>query len=363
MVAGDDRGGTGADDQLKAEALQRRLSKVACDTEDHSGCPHVPILVASRILHPHMSVGPDEIATPALTLCRCTCHDTCPVSSHPEPHGWPEGCNCNGTLRMRHAERRRVERGTSANPSPFDPAVLKKIAVKSVRTHQARRAATARGAGQRSERIEEIVIDEWRRRGLTPPAGIGMERTTDLIAHPPGWTERARDQARLGSDLFGLPFRVRRATKGGLGQLLERAGRDHRRVFEVAGGDDFVGVLLNPGSDRELERLAGQAVFLPSYMRVTTAELRVRADGDLEVWAYPPPDGPSDAIRAIGRVPDAAATDFKRLLAIAARVGQPCICRAVVLRRREGGLDMIIERPLRPDATGQIGRADESSSG
>ena len=222
--------------------------------KDHSGCPHVPIQAADRILHPHMRVGPDGLATPALTLCRCSCHESCPVSTRPEPHGGPEGCNCNVTLRMRHSERRRVDRGASANPRLFDPVVLKKIAVKSVRTHRARRA-TARGAGQRSERIEEIVVEEWRRRGLVPPSGVGMERTIDLIAHPPDLAERACNQARLGSDLFGSPLRVRRATKGVLGPLLERAGRDHGRVFEVAGGDDFVAVSLEPGSDTELERL------------------------------------------------------------------------------------------------------------
>jgi hypothetical protein len=360
MESGNDQAAVEADDQRRAE--EPRSSRVACDTEDHSGCPHVPILAAYRILHPHMTVGPNGLATPALTLCRCRCHEGCPVSIRPEPHGWPEGCNCNATLRMRDSERRRVDRGASADPRLLDPVVLKKIAVKSIRTDQARRAATARGAGQRSERIEEIVVEEWRRRGLVPPSGVGMERTIDLIAHPPDLTERARNQARLGSDLFGLPLRVRRATKGGLGRLLERAGRDHGRVFEVAGGDDFVGVSLEPGSDTELERLARQAIFLPSLMCTTTAELKVGAAGDVEVWAFPPPEGPSEATRALGTIPDSAATDFERLLAIAARVHQPCVCLAAVLRRRYGGLEMIIARPLVPDAPAQIGRADESSS-
>ena len=203
-----------------------------------------------------------------------------------------------------------------------------------------------RGRGLGPERIEEIVIEEWRRRGIAPPTGLAMERTVDEIGHPPSVAEQVRVQAGLATDLLGLPLRLRRATRGGLNQLLRRVNRHQGKVFEIAVGAGQVPVRTGPSSALLLKSLASQAVFLPSLMRVTNAELRTGAEGSVEVWTYSAEQDTAERSVPIGTIEGPEALPFGHYIAIAELVGQPCICRATLVASRDGGWQMLVGRPL-----------------
>lgn len=251
---------------------------------------------------------------------------------------------------MVHLAERRAEDRTAgrvrASGQVDVVGILRKSFGESLRKRHARRTAASRGAGLPPDRIEEIVAEEWRRRGLEPPQGSVMETTVDLIAHPPGVVEQVLAHGAVVSDLAGLPWRIRGVVKEGFDRLLAQFDRERGRVFEIATGPGNVPVRVRPGSVPLLRRLAGQAVVLPSFMRATRAELRTGADTSVEVWSVT--DDQQGVSELIGTVEGSDASLFGRLLATAEIVSQPCRCRATILAGRNGDWRMVLGRPLGP---------------
>ncbi len=131
------------------------------------------------------------------------------------------------------------------------------------RRRQARRSAIQRAADNWTNKPSAIVAEEWRRHGLEPPTGVVMDRWADQIADPPSLAEQTVNNARILRDLVGLRCRVHRATKGGIGPLIERMGKERGRAYEVATGDEMIEATTEPGSTSYLDELAARAVGFP----------------------------------------------------------------------------------------------------
>ena len=320
-----------------------------CDGRRHADCPHVPELIAADAFHHSGRVVGTRSPILALSLCACKCHADCPVSDRSDAVEWPSRCTCNGTLKMVRRSRRQVESGWGTKGArPFFLSGLKDGIARNRRGRLARAAAMKRGAGSSTEQIEEIVRQEWTRRGLDPPARPGLDWVVDEIARPAALRERVGNHVRAGRDLIGLPLRVRRTTRGGVRQLLERAAQSQEDVYEIATGDGYVTVLLHPDSAVALESLARRAVMAPSFMVTTKVELRFGLSGGVEVWTRAGPGESLTAGQLAGAVPDIDAPAYERLISVANRVQQPCLCLAIVARRRDRGREMFVARPIDP---------------
>ncbi len=134
---------------------------------------------------------------------------------------------------------------------------------------------------------------------------------------------------------------------GGCSSIGERDGILLRRgcVHEVATSDDLIELEMAPSSGAEVERIVAKAVFLPSFMASTKVELRLRADGRVEVWDYRP-DEPAPET-PIGYVPSRESARTVELIKVGASVNQPCVCAAAVFRARRGAWQLLLHRPLK----------------
>ena len=316
-----------------------------CGDGDHSSCPHASFGYALSQVEPDSHRGwiIDDLGGEG--LCRCECHRDCPAATGGlAVSEWLYVCTCNGALGMIDRHRRAASSKLSAGPHSVKVFSAIRPGVEQARRKRAaRRAAEKRGEGLTVDAVERIVQEEWRRHGLDSPHGAIARRIADEIVNPPGMVERSARRARLYRDLAGLPVRLRRATRGGLSETLERLGREMGGAFTVATGQQWVEIPLNPGALEEAGEVAGRAVFLPSTMTLTRVEARLAAGGEVEVWPYPPV-GPSD--RALGAVPAGESERLSELIAIATRVDQPCVCPAAFVRARDGGWQVFVNRPL-----------------
>lgn len=327
MVAG----GTASGDREDGSAP----SPSDCDGGDHSGCPHVPSVEPWRAL--------TERSEPSGPLCGCVCHAECPLTGTGTLALWSQQCTCNGALRKRRALRRvdSQRAGSGDGTLRFDVgASLRKGVDDARRKRAARSNAAQRAKGQRAEQVATIIDDEWRRQGLEPPAGQVKQLWVDRLRDPPDLVERARAGARLGRDVLGLGFRLRR--QGGLGRLVDRAGAGRAQVFEIATGSEYTGVRLDPEVEVVIERLVRGATFLPSFLRATITEVRA-AGAEVEVWTCGEGVGAESGTR-LGVIEPA--DDFRRLLRAAARVGQPCVVETVLFRVRGDHWQVAVGRPI-----------------
>jgi hypothetical protein len=203
--------------------------------------------------------------------------------------------------------------------------------------------------GLAPEQIRRVIKEEWRRHGLDPPKRIVMDRLVDEITRPPNLVERLETKMRLGEDLIGLPLRIRRATRGGIGQkMLDKALSERGRVYEVATGDEHIAVEMNPNAVTDIQRLVAKAVFLPSFVTATKVEIRMGDFGQVEVYPFISPDELA-ASAPLGRVPESESARLQALIQIAQRVRQPCVIRAFLVRARDGGWQVLLPRPLKPE--------------
>lgn len=334
MTRGD---GTFYDDRPDEEYGSR------CVDDDHSGCLHAPFGYAIIQVDARSDRAWDIDEREG--LCRCDCHRDCPLAAGGLVLGeWLSHCTCNGALQMIDHRWRLPPSSLSSgahNVNLF--AAVRPGIEKARRKKRARRSAGRRGTGLSVEAVERIVEEEWRRHGLEVPPPPIARRIADEIVDPPGVVERAGQQARFYRDLAGLPVRLRRVTRGGVSETLERLGRKMGGVFNVATGRELIEIPLDARALEEAAEVAGRAVFLPSMMTATRVAARLAVDGRVEVWPYPPV-GPSD--RALGVLPAGEGGRLSELIAIATRVGQPCVCPAAFVRTRDGGWQLFVNRPL-----------------
>jgi hypothetical protein len=315
-----------------------------CDDEDHSGCPHVPFHDAYVRLNPGLTASWPARPSQAIFLCICRCHAACPLASF-DPSQWPGSCTCNGTLRMLDNKAQRKDSGDGEQARSINLGGIVSTGIReTLHKRAARHAVQRRSAELDDHEVRELVAQEWANHGLDPPGTVAADRIADEIAHPPGPVERAQRRLRLARDLVGMPLRLHKATRGGLGETIERAGRDRGKVYEMATGRDPVEVHLASGSAAQLDRIARRAVALPSLMAVAKVELRLSHDGQIEVWDYRPDEPPPEL--PIGSLPSSDSTRAGELVRIALAVNQPCVCPAAVLRTRDGPWQLLVRRPL-----------------
>ncbi len=218
-----------------------------------------------------------------LTVCGCICHADCALSVGGEPSDWSQRCTCNATLKMRNDRDDLARRPEGINLV----STLGTIIDQTRRQRRARQAAKTRGRDYSDTRISAIIDEEWARQKLDPPKPLAKQRLIDEILQPLSRTERSRHTAESIRDLVGLPTRLRRATRGGLGALVP--GSDLGPVYTIATGGDTAEVTPDPDGAAEIERIVSEATLAPSSFRSTQAELRAGPDRQVGVWGHSGP--------------------------------------------------------------------------
>src|SRR5215475_7432633 len=167
---------------------EQTFRALACAREAHDDCPHLFGIRISGAFNPrvlHLGLG--------ATMCRCSCHSTCPVA----PGGkqmtvpwkvWWASCTCPGADQA----RRRME---DAGVEFADPGELwEKAKRDSAARNEAFRSARDRAAGRSRDEVREIYLAELRSRGLPMPSFDVVDATVDLIMGNPypllvGWAK------------------------------------------------------------------------------------------------------------------------------------------------------------------------------
>jgi hypothetical protein len=250
-----------------------------CEDDDHSGCPHVQFTTAIQVLPAGVRMvypGQPELD---FTLCQCACHADCSLAGEGEGAGWPDGCSCNETLKMRDRARRMPPSDGGINLSDtlgggFDQAR---------RQRSARQAAAARAKDRNPEEIGAIIDEEWSRHGLDGPTGMTRKSEISRITNPPNAIEQAVTTAKFFKDLIGAPLRfrdrVRTATAPEPTDEEEQANNE--RTYEVATGQDRVEVPIDERTRSQLGKVADEGILAPSLARLFTVEIRGGQDDNL----------------------------------------------------------------------------------
>ncbi len=141
----------------------------ACANELHMQCPHLMQL--------RLTGG---------TLCRCTCHFSCPVSGPDavELGVWWDGCTCPGSGQRRAEGRRRWRRDRPPTMYELDQQLRERYAALS----RAKEAIVTRARGLPANTIRQLLVEELRAQGAEVPDDFVLDLEVSDIqsAVPPG---------------------------------------------------------------------------------------------------------------------------------------------------------------------------------
>jgi hypothetical protein len=358
------RGGAGEDrlDRDAAGRLQRWLDEGAplpdtitttpvtkrshflCEHAEHSGCPHVLFTTAMDLLPSGVRMVHPEPPLLDFRLCQCVCHADCSLAGRAESVGWPDGCSCNATLRMRAAAKERPpsDEGVDVFASlgrGFDQARRKQ---------SARRAAALRSEGRNPEEVGTIIDEEWSRHGLDEPTGMTRKSEISRITNPPSVIEQAANTTKFFRDLIGAPLRFRDRLR----QVTSAPPDREERTYEVATGDDRIEVPVDERTRARLGGVVDEGMLAPSLGRLFTVEVRDGQHNTIELWYRPSSGRPFEPLASLS---PPGSDRFRQPLAAANRVGQRCTSKAFCILDRDGKWSLGISLPLRASEEGAAG--------
>lgn len=311
--------GVGLSESLDNVGPQR----TSCDDGDHAGCTHIPYFSAVRVFPIVDLRFLDLDDTDDLTLCRCVCHQECSMQLRADGTGWPEGCSCNGTLKLRHQFGRHA-----ALPQPTNIVTTGRAAIElNQRKRAAAQAVAARAAGQDNDQVGRILDEEWARQGLERPVGFTRELLISGLMNPRSGTERAVSTAKAFADLATAPGRLR-----SLWRQAKHAEQQEEaeQTYRVASDNKLVEVVVNEVTRPRLsETQAGGFQLFSSIGRGFDVELRQPSER-VEVWC-----GPPASAWHLGTLAPGDTGPFQRAIRVATRVQQRCLCHAVAVRGRD----------------------------
>jgi hypothetical protein len=168
-----------------ADEFERSHLTPACLRGGHETCPHG--LGVGGGLNPRrlrLEFG--------MALCACTCHARCPLADGRravKPSLWREECTCPGAA----AERAR-QAATGTDLPDFEQIMAEKRHQSELR-REAGRVVRAAAAGKSRDEIRDMLIAEFRARGLDVPPEHILEANVDAIMGNYGPSVRAAGRA------------------------------------------------------------------------------------------------------------------------------------------------------------------------
>lgn len=320
-----------------------------CADRHHHLCTHVTYSAAEDAL-----AGTGLLDTTA--LCPCVCHAGCPLSAQGSADGWPQHCDCAGTLLAGRMAAHRRQSGQAAGPVSFREA-YRRGRPKRDGQRRATAAIRARGRAATREQAERIVDEEYTRQGLEVPTGAARELLVDTVLHPIGRVEgyalAARTVLQLGKGglrlarwlhehaVSGSPADEESDASGDEDTHEDEDGRDD--CFRLWHGLDFsVPVTSTPEEKQALERFGENSWSLLNVARGSEVELRLDSGGSLQVWS----DAPHDPVR-YGTIPADLSRPLLPQVAQAGRAGQRAVCSAACIRTHERGRMLYVSLPDR----------------
>jgi hypothetical protein len=295
----------------------------SCGSGHHDMCVHI---VGDT---PFLLLTGSDAATfspEGSSICRCPCHGGCPLADQDDGSGWPERCECEGTLLMMRLRRGHPDR------RPDIGSTVRTSVERSCRTRRARKAAEARAPGLNREALGTVLHEEWTKEGLNPPTEPLRGMELDRLLRP---STRHMDDARLYADvgvaMVKLPFKIasmfQRASASDVPP--DPAEMDRPSVYRIQPRVEAAEVILDAGAVGRLSGFGEDGVFATSVLRTDKVELRLGEHDALEVWEYAPATADDRPARRLGYIRDEDALPYRRPVTAAVAVGQAAVCEAV----------------------------------
>jgi hypothetical protein len=313
-----------------------------CGDGRHSDCLHVPFHTVQWTVESEAfeAEGEFRIArmamppyawhdTTSIRLCRCLCHQDCPMAEQESADGWPEACACPGALRFLKTQTRR-DLGTQMRAS-LD---------RSRRTTQARRDLRHRAKGLRRDQVEDLLDVVWGEHELPAPDGPARPA---LIDQAMGLTSPL-DQARTTVDVLQGTGRW----IGGIIKVLRGTDNESPPMFQttdfrIEGGNGWAEVDLDADAQPRLGAMGHPALFASRTATMGLVELREGSEGSVGVWERS--TGTNESSSRFGVLPSTKIEPYRRSLAAGARVGQVVVCTALRMSSRDGGWRLYVALP------------------
>lgn len=315
-----------------------------CSDGDHHRCTHVPgHLVGEKRRTPEVRDDLDEVEP-----CRCQCHDDCPLSAQENALGWPDACDCFGTLAGLQREKKLSDHSTTTKTTRTHSyssttikfgKVLRQSLDKSSRKRRARAELHRRARGLSAEEADGLLDEIWTGQGLDAPNVAIRRSLVEEALHPPSPPEKA---VRTAEGLEGLGRWV-----GDIVQMFrtpESVPKKGPNSFRLPTGTNEVEVELDGGTNGRLSALGkGQPFFNIKYFSGGWVDLRSSPEEDIEVFITDPgtegPDGRIGVLRGENAEP------FRRGVAAAERVGQTASVFALRVAVKDGD-HLYVKLPL-----------------
>ncbi len=249
-------------------------------------------------------------------LCRCPCHQDCPLSDQSTGLGWPERCLCNGT---HHFFRLRSRQD-------FDlREVISNSIDESRRRSKARSELRQRARGLSSEQIDGLIDRIWSAHGLPLPHAPARPTLVDWALHPPTRLEELKVNLDvlhgMGKGISNIVGMIRKSSQG-----LDIGESRQREAFQIEASDDSLEVALNADAQGRLSSMTDRAIWQVRMLTPIVVSLRTGSDGGLEVWEWEPE--PLGLPAELGHLSPEQSTPWLPYVWAAERVGQVATCRA-----------------------------------
>lgn len=262
--------------------------------------------------------------------------------------GWPDSCDCPGTLDGLEREKKRAEHSTTTTTTRTRSyssttinvgKVLRQAHDKTSRQRKARAELHRRAQGLSAEEADSLLDEIWTGEGLDAP-NVAIRRTlVEEALHPPSPVEKA---VRTAEGLEGLGRWV-----GDIVHMFrtpESIPKKGANAFRLPTGSNEVEVKLDEDAKGRLAALGrSQPFFGVRNFSAGWVELRPSPDGALDVFITGPGTGGPEG--RLGVLRGENAEPFRRGVAAAGRVGQT----ASVFALRVGASDgdhLYIKLPL-----------------
>lgn len=313
----------------------------SCTSGNHDMCVHIvggtPFLLLT-------GAGAAAVSPEDSSVCQCPCHLGCPLADQDDGSGWPERCECEGTVLMIRLRRGHPDR------RPDIGSTVRKSLEKSHKTRRARKAAEARAAGMDREALGVVLDEEWNKEELSSPIEPLRGMELDRLLRP---STRRIDDALLYADvglaMVKLPFKI--------ASMFQHASRatdvapdpaeiDRQSVYRIQPRAEAAEVVLDADAVGHLSEFGEDGLFATSVLRTDKVELRIGEHDLLEVWEYVPATADDRTAHRLGYINDEHASSYFRAVAAAERVGQAAVCEAIRSKSTEARfrLHLVAER-------------------
>ncbi|HYB89044.1 MAG TPA: hypothetical protein VEC76_19520 [Streptosporangiaceae bacterium] len=215
----------------------------ACATDEHADCAHRKWLGGGLVSGWFI-----------VDLCDCPCHSACPVKGPGRANLdiWRESCVCPAAGRMR-AEEDRLWNGQRLGPPPDMGEIRRQMESRRAARREAVEAVRARPGGKSRPGIRQMLVGEFRSRGLDEPPELILDADVDYIAAGSGPLVTVRQLARIFGALRSAGREI--GTTGAIFHDAHRMrGFDGRDPYFVMPDKSrpMVDVVLEPGAGRLL---------------------------------------------------------------------------------------------------------------